>query len=72
MCTTINATVITIVTFACQLRLTEKIVAISYFALIVLFLLLRIVFVKYEFKFFAVLGFTMFLMVVFVRDLKHD
>lgn len=52
-------------TFLYQSQLTERIVAVSYFALIILYLLLRLVFVKYEFSFASVLGVIILPMVVF-------
>lgn len=53
---TIYSIIIVAVTTVNQLQLIEKVVAFSYFALIILYLLLRLVFENYEFSFFCFIG----------------
>ena len=72
VCMTIYSIIIVAVTTVNQSQLIEKVVAFSYFALIILYLLLRLVFVNYEFSFFVVLGIVILPMLVFVLGSKSQ
>ncbi len=60
VCMTIYSIIIVAVTTVNQSQLIEKVVAFSYFALIILYLLLRLVFVNYEFSFLLYWGLSFF------------
>lgn len=72
VCIVICSIMITAIVCKYQSPFSYRMLAISFFALIILFLLLRLIFIKYEFKFFTVLGFIIIPMVVFVLGSKSQ